>query len=186
MLGSRDIEKVVEEDLLALISSGATEGVRLEFKRGPYGNADADKKELLKDISSFANTLGGHLVIGIEEQDGSAARVSAISDRDSDGELLRMEAIIRDGVEPRIQGVRLRSVPIGGGGFALVVRVPRSWTAPHRVAFRGTNRFYARSSAGAYELGVEELRAQFNSTGSALDKAAAFRAGRLANPSYSH
>ena len=35
------------------------EGKSVDYKRDIYGNRDEDKKELLKDVSSFANTRGG-------------------------------------------------------------------------------------------------------------------------------
>jgi predicted HTH transcriptional regulator len=33
--------------------------------------ADADVREFLKDVSSFANTAGGHLIIGMDEAGGN-------------------------------------------------------------------------------------------------------------------
>jgi len=43
------------------------EGYHLDFK-GEFGNADKAKKELAKDISAFANTNGGFLIIGIDKK----------------------------------------------------------------------------------------------------------------------
>ena len=41
--------------------------------------ADADKKELLKDMSSFANTSGGHILIGMDTDDGVPVEIAAIN-----------------------------------------------------------------------------------------------------------
>ena len=38
--------------------------------------ADADKKELLKDMSSFANTSGGHILIGMDTDDGVPVEIA--------------------------------------------------------------------------------------------------------------
>ena len=57
-----DIERVVAEKW--------PEGKTLDYKRDPYGNKDDDKKELLKDVSSFANTQGGDILIGVDEDKG--------------------------------------------------------------------------------------------------------------------
>jgi hypothetical protein len=67
-----DFDNIKVADLQELVDAGATESQVLEFKRDAYGSADADKKELLKDVSSFANMHGGHLVIGIEGAQGVA------------------------------------------------------------------------------------------------------------------
>jgi hypothetical protein len=46
------------------------EGLTIEYKRDPYGNRDADRKEALKDITSFANSAAGHLINGMKEAKG--------------------------------------------------------------------------------------------------------------------
>ena len=46
------------QSLEALIETGVAEGILLDYKAGSYGRTDADIKEFLKDVSSFANTVG--------------------------------------------------------------------------------------------------------------------------------
>ena len=43
------------------------EGDELEFKRKHYGRDDAQRLELALDLTSFANTRGGLLIVGMEE-----------------------------------------------------------------------------------------------------------------------
>ena len=62
-----NFDDVSEADLVALIQAGKPEGLDIEYKRDPYGPADKDRKEAAKDITSFANTHGGHLIIGMVE-----------------------------------------------------------------------------------------------------------------------
>lgn len=69
-LGHLNFDDITEKDLDELIDVGVPEGLIIEYKRDIYGKSDADKKEALKDISSFANSFGGHLIIGIEERNG--------------------------------------------------------------------------------------------------------------------
>jgi Putative DNA-binding domain len=172
-------DNLSERDLLEQIQAGVPEGVLVEYKRNMYGRADADVKEFLKDVSSFANTLGGDLIIGVDETDGVPTSISALSGN-SDQELQRLENLARDGIEPCIAGLRMKAVPITTGGFVVVLRIPRSFNPPHRVSTRNTNRIYGRNSAGVYEFSVEELRVVFTSAASALDRVRAFRAERLA------
>ena len=48
------------------------------------------------------------------------------------------------------------------------------------MSTRNTNRIYARNSAGAYELSIEELRVLFASGATTIDRMKAFKAERLA------
>jgi hypothetical protein len=179
-LSNVTFEAVSERDLMDLVDTGVPEGPLYDYKLQTYGGADADVKEFLKDVSSFANTVGGHLIIGMDEQLGLPTGLMPLSIQDPEQELLRLENLARDGIEPRIVGLRMKAVSLATGGVIIVIRIPKSWNPPHRVSARKTNRFYARNSAGAYELSVEELRVLFTSASSAIDRMRAFRAERLA------
>jgi hypothetical protein len=154
------------------------EGILFDYKQTTYGRTDADVKEFLKDVSSFANTAGGHLIIGVEEDEGVPIKFSPLS-INPDQELQRLESLARDGLEPRIVGLRMRAIEVTGG-HVIVLRIPKSFNPPHRVSARNTNRIYGRNSAGAYEFSVDELRVVFTSAASTLDRVRAFRAERLA------
>lgn len=160
-LSAIPLERVSEADLQRLVTDGVRESRDLDFKRDAIGDDRDAKREFLRDVTSFANTAGGHLIIGMEESTGVADALIGLKARPPDDEKLRLENVIRDGVEPRLVGVGIREVILSGGGYALVIKIPVSWNPPHRVAFGGTNRFYARNSAGAYELSVEQLRSAF-------------------------
>ncbi|WP_274426905.1 AlbA family DNA-binding domain-containing protein [Chelativorans sp. YIM 93263] len=172
------LQEVAEADIQQLLADEQHEGLGVEFKRDMYGNADADKKEFLKDLSAFANSAGGQLLIGVDELQGAANAISPIVG-DPDVTLQRLEQMARTGLEPRIVGLQTRAVPIGGGGFVYILRVPRSWNPPHRVSFQNTNRFYLRSSAGAHEASVEELRAAFANGADMRERMTAYVAGRV-------
>lgn len=174
-----DFDSVSEEDLQELVVAQVPEGLRVEYKLETYGNTDAGKREYLKDISAFANSQGGHLILGVEETDGVATAVVGLESTNLDAELRRLEQIARDGLEPRISGLRIKSIPLAVGRHAILLRVPRSWNPPHRVVAQGSNRFYVRNSAGVHEPNVEELRALFTESGLALDKARLFRDERI-------
>ncbi len=179
MLTKADFESINESDLSELVNAQVPEGAGIEYKKQLYGNSDSDKKELLKDISALANTNGGHLVIGIEEKDGVASSIASISDTNPDSEILRMEQVVRSGIEPPIIGVKMRAVNLADGGYTIVCRIPKSWIGPHRVVAKGHNRFYLRNSAGVFEPGIDELRSMFTQTASTLEQAKAFRDSRI-------
>ena len=52
------LDKITEADLQALIETGARESLPIDYKRQTYGKKDADRKEFLSDICSFANAAG--------------------------------------------------------------------------------------------------------------------------------
>ena len=173
-----DFDSIEEKDFQELVDAQVPEGLRLDFKLTIYGKTDSEKRELLKDVSALANSHGGHLVIGIEENEGVATNVIGI-DIDTDAEILRMEQILRNAIDPPIPGIRIRSIPLEVGRKALLLRVPRSWNPPHRVTAQGINRFFIRHSAGVHEPSIEELRVLFNQSASALEKAQQFRNNRI-------
>ena len=54
------------------------------------------------------------------------------------------------GLEPRLADVEIHPVSLINGNKVLVVRIPRSWIAPHRVTCQGHNGFYARDTNGKH------------------------------------
>ena len=92
--------------------------------------------EYLADVSSFANTAGGDIVIGMAATKGVPTAFAPLS-VDPDAEILRLENIARSGLQPRISNLVVRAVPLTGG-CALLIRVPRSYNPPHRIIRQGT------------------------------------------------
>lgn len=119
------IDKITEADLRALIDNGVAEGRDIELKSQSWGRSDRDKHEFLADVSAFANTLGGHIVVGMQEKNGIAHALAGIS-INPDQDRLRLEQLARDGARPRISGPQITAVNLANGGYALVLRIPRS------------------------------------------------------------
>lgn len=178
-LGNLNFDDIAVNDLNELINVGVPEGLNIDYKRDLYGNSDNDKKEILKDISSFANSFGGHLIIGIEEANGIPIQIPGLQNINPDNEILRIVNITRDGIEPRITGLRIKAIQLESGNYVLVIRIPRSWNPPHQVSARNINKFYVRNSGGTHEVSVEELRALFNLSASVYDRIHSFRRERL-------
>ncbi len=170
---------MTEDNLLDLIANQVAEGRMLDYKLIQPGNSDDDKKEFLADVSSFANTAGGHLIFGMEEDQGIALNLPGISGLDSDREKLRLENIIRDGVAPRIAGISIQSVLLQNGNLVIVIHIPKSWSSPHMVTFKGASRFFARNSAGKYQLDVQEIRQAVLLSESTAERIKNFRLDRL-------
>ena len=153
----KPLDGLTEADLAELITAGMPELKTLEYKQTLSGTSHADRKEFLADVSSFANSSGGHLIYGVRADAGAAAELVGINEK-SDPAILGMESAIRDGIAPRIAGIHSVSIKLAGARAVIVMRIPKSFAAPHMVKFKGTSRFYARTSNGKYQLDVGEIR----------------------------
>jgi hypothetical protein len=176
------LEEIDQSQLQRLIDEPVPESRDIDYKRDTYGNADKDHAEYLADISSFANTAGGEIIVGMTAKAGIPTGFTPLQ-IDADAEILRLESIARGGLQPRIFGLAARAVPIKAGGSVLIVRIPRSYIQPHRIVRpgkTGDHRFWARSSAGKYEPNVDELRLLFTRAPQLGDRVRDFRFDRIA------
>jgi hypothetical protein len=48
-----------------------------------------------------------------------------------DEELQRLEDMAATNIEPRVPNLQTKFIPLNGGGNLIVLRVPRSFLAPH-------------------------------------------------------
>jgi Schlafen, AlbA_2 len=178
---NKPILQLVVADLQELISNGVTERRNIEYKQALPGSNDDAKREFLADISSFSNTAGGHIIYGVTETAGVPDALPGLAISDFDAEKLRLENLLRDGVSPRMPGIEISErIALASGNSALVVRIPRSLLSPHMVTFKGLSKFYARNSAGKYQLDVSQLRSAFASSAAVTDRVRDFRADRIA------
>jgi len=155
------IDTIDEAALAQLIENQVAEGRDLDFKRDLPGGNDEDTREFLADVTALANAQGGHMIYGIEEANGVAAQLLGVEVADPDAQILRLEGKLQTGIDPRLVGVRTHWVPLANGRGAMIIRVPGSLNAPHRVTYKGGARFWSRNSRGKYELDVHDLRHAF-------------------------
>ena len=71
------------------------------------------------------------------------------------------------------------AVTLNNGNPVIVLRIPRSWTAPHMVLHRGVTRFCGRNSGGKYDLDVHQVRAAFLASEGIADRLKNFRLERV-------
>jgi hypothetical protein len=175
---NKPIDKITQSDLENLVTAGVAEGRMIDYKQQMPEFSTEGKKELLADVSSFANTAGGDIIYGITETAGVAREVVGVQSADLDADLLRINSILQDGLEPRIR-YRMRPVPLANGAHVLLIRSDQSWYGPHRVVFQGGSRFFGRHSNGKYEMDVTQLRNAFLNASTVTDKITAFRSERV-------
>jgi hypothetical protein len=176
----KPIDDLAFADIANLVASEIREGRSLDFKRDGVGSRDEDKREFLADLTAMANAYGGDLVFGVDEKRGIAVACPGIELVDPEAEVLRLHQILQGGVEPRLSRVEIHWLPKGGGNRgALIVRVPQSFSAPHRVIFRDHAKFYSRNSSGKYAMDTLQLRAAFGASESVPERLRAFHEAQI-------
>lgn len=176
---NKHFDKIDLSDLEQLRSNAVLEGKTIEYKKLLPTNSDADRKQFLADISSFSNTSGGDLIFGISEESGSPKSIDGVEIENVDEEIRKYENIIRDGIEPRIV-FATRAVNVSGKKNVFIFRANKSWAGPHRVIYKGHDKFYSRNSAGKYALDTNELKIAFNFSQTLTEQISKFKTERIA------
>ena len=114
------------------------EGVRVEYK--------SVIANLPKVISSFANTQGGILIIGVQTDENSRAKPDIQGIPNDGGIREQIEQSATDGIYPAIMPeVIIRDVPGATDRVVVVVRVEESQQAPH--AIQNSTKVYVREGS---------------------------------------
>ena len=148
---TKPIEELLEADLQELVDGAVEERRQLDYKRELPGQTPKHRREFLCDASSFANSGGGAILFGIPESGGVPTSLAGL-EGNPDEAVQRLDSMLLSGIDPRPR-VDVKSIPLSSGRFVIVVRVPRSFTAPHMVTFDGAQRFYARKLGGPIPAG---------------------------------
>jgi hypothetical protein len=168
----------------SLIEDEVTEAKHIDYKETLPGDTDREKNRFVEDVCAFANAAGGDIFFGLrdkrdkEGQKTGAPQYAGLLGLNLDQTKLRLEQIILNKVEPRISGVQFRSVEGFDGGPVLVMRIPRSYNAPHMTKHDG--RFRSRTDSGNYVMDVQEIRSAFIASETLPERVRQFRAERLA------
>lgn len=168
---SKSIEDITISDIKVLIENEVPERRTLDYKQQIPKDDKDGTKAFLADICSFANTIGGDLIYGIKEErdengktTGIPEEICQLADINFDDFQKRYEDKIQAGIEPRIQGIQFRQITYADNKYILIIRVPQSWAAPHRVIISKMSHFYGRRNAGNYQLDINEIRSTFLSS----------------------
>jgi predicted HTH transcriptional regulator len=124
-----------EQDLQQLI--GQYESIRLDFKASALLTNPTERivKQLTEDVSGFANTEGGVIVVGIREgKNGKKSRGTEIDEGVDPIEMPpdQLEQLSASNISPAIPRLTVRPMALSGekaGRVIYIVNVPRGITA---------------------------------------------------------
>jgi hypothetical protein len=168
------------EMLRSLVESEIAEGQVIEFKRMIDVGDPKAKKNLSAEVASFANASGGDIVFGMDEREGSANKLIPLPEFDADKTELQLRQIFNSNIEPPVPGLIFCPVKIRPAEFALVLRIPRSWSRPN-VLLGDPPQFLVRDGNRRRAFTLRELREAFGLSASIAERMKQFRADRLSS-----
>lgn len=154
-----------EARLHQLIVNEVEENLNLDYKAADsLDSSDRKKKEIVKDVSAMANSDGGRIIYGIAEyQDELRKHLPEKIDpvQRSNFSKERLEQIINSGIHPRISGVIIYPITIGGSNEQVVyiVEIPKSNTAHQNSK---DHRYYKRFNFESIPMQDYEIRDVMN------------------------
>ncbi len=145
------------DDIQSLIDHHYEESVHLEFK-GPGALDKTEKKrdEISKDVASFANSDGGVIVYGVDEDKSHrATKLSFINGKEFTKEWL--EQVIQSNVKRPIDGLRVFPIRFDDNAnqTIYVVKIPASLDAPHMSR---DGKYYRRDNFRSVPMEEYEVR----------------------------
>jgi hypothetical protein len=147
-----------EQDIETLIREQRQEDLQLEYKRSDaLAKTDPKRTEISKDVSAMANSAGGVIVYGVDEQkarNGPIRLDDGIDQNEYPTEWL--EQVIDSRIQRRIEGVKVQPVRMSSNGrHVYVVSVPQSNRAPHMAA---DHRYHKRLGTTTARMEEYEVR----------------------------
>jgi hypothetical protein len=147
-----------KSDLERLKNDDIQESVTLDYKdAAALGKTSPQRSELCKDVSAFANSAGGQIIYGIQEDGHHPVRVQdvdAVNPADISREWI--EQVIDSNVQPRIQNLRIQPIDVAPGRVAYVITIPQATTnAPHQAP---DNKYYYRQNFQSVSMEDYQVR----------------------------
>ncbi|GAJ09574.1 unnamed protein product, partial [marine sediment metagenome] len=136
------------------------ESLNLEFKSADsLKKSDSSKKEISKDISSFANSDGGIIIYGIKELDHKADSIDFVNGREITKEWL--ENVIDTNIRRRISDLMIYPIRYDNDleKTVYLIKIPVSIFAPHMAK---DYRYYKRFNFKSVPIEEYEVRNLFN------------------------
>ena len=106
-----------------LIADGVMESLTLDYKQSlALSKEDKKRDELCKDVTAFANSAGGQLVFGIQED----KHVPISIDDGAPPEITKewIEQVIDSRIQPRVEGLIIYLIPLATG-LGFVIDIPQ-------------------------------------------------------------
>jgi hypothetical protein len=158
------ISKITAQLIGNLVEQRVRESRHLDYK-GKYHltsknpRLEEERNELRKDATALANADGGHIVVGVEEEEVAGKRTGypALAPGVADAEDARraISGALGAGIDPPIR-FEVASVAGFPDGPCIVIYVPPSQRRPHRI--ENTRRIPIRRGEETTEMDMDQIR----------------------------
>jgi predicted HTH transcriptional regulator len=127
-----DVPKTIAE-INKLTNDKVQESLHLEYKDSRAAAPD-HSNEISKAISAFANSDGGVIIYGVQEDKKHFPIMIDIGIDHSIFSHERLEQIIHGNITPRVDDLRIYPIPLSIDRSIYVVQIPKSYRGPHQAA----------------------------------------------------
>lgn len=178
-------KNITRVDLQALIDEQIFENRELEYKDYSFTGGklqDKQKDKFMKEIAAFANTNGGTIIIGMQEDENRLPTKlcgAGMGMGDFDNWLSSFKQLVLSRIRPHLHGVDCVPVKIDDDNIAIVVSVPKSYARPHSFWDGNKDEFFMRHVNGIMYMDIDDLRKEFLYTNGLQDKIRDFKRARI-------
>ncbi|TPG44149.1 helix-turn-helix domain-containing protein [Flavobacterium pectinovorum] len=143
-----------QEEILDIISSKTEESINIDFKDARALSSE-NGKEISKDVSAFANSDGGMIFYGINEENHVASGLSFIDGDKYNKEWL--ENKITTNIQQRIENLLIIPVRFDNDitKTIYIVKIPKSGSSPH---INADKKYYRRFNFKSVPMEEYEVR----------------------------
>ena len=180
-----DTKNITKEQLQDLIDNKVFENKELEYKDYSFTDGkmpDKQKDKFMKEVAAFANTNGGTIIIGMQEDDNRLPIMlsgAGLSIKEFDNWLSSFRQLVLSRIRPHLHGVECIPVELSEANIAIVIRVPKSYARPHSFWDGNKDEFFMRYANGITYMDIDDLRKEFLYSNSIQDKIRQFRRDRI-------
>lgn len=180
-----NIKNIQKADLQALIDNQVFENRELEYKDYSFAGGklpDKQRDKFMKEIAAFANTNGGTIIIGMQEDENrlpTKLSGAGMGLGDFDGWLSSFKQMVLSHIRPHLHGIECVPVALEDNNIAIVISIPKSYARPHSFWDGNKDEFFMRHVNGIMYMDIDDLRKEFLYTNGLQDKIREFRRERI-------
>ena len=180
-----NMKNIKKADLQALIDNQVFENRELEYKDYSFEGGklpDKQRDKFMKEIAAFANTNGGTIIIGMQEDENrlpTKLSGAGMGLGDFDGWLSSFKQMVLSRIRPHLHGIECVPVVLEDNNIAIVISIPKSYARPHSFWDGNKDEFFMRHVNGIMYMDIDDLRKEFLYTSGLQDKIKEFKRERI-------